>query len=651
MFKNRINNSESESIFCKVYTLSFEGTSPILVTVEISVSSGLPIFNIVGLPDKTVAEARERIKSALTFIGLSLPPCKITVNMSPANIQKEGSHYDLPIAVSILVALDIIDQSEIDDYIVVGELSLNGEIMPVKGVLCASIKALEINKGIICPYLCMKNAFWSGNNKILAPKTILSLVNHFKGIESLPIISGNFIDESNENNENNEKIDMSDVIGQDFAKKGAEIACAGGHNILFIGPPGTGKSLIANRMKTILPKMSYKETLETAMIYDVCSNDYVMTRERPFRSPHHSASVASIVGGGSKPKPGEISLAHNGILFMDELPEFSRIVLESLRQPMENGFITIARANGQTRDYLACFQFVGAMNMCMCGNLGRKECANGPKCAEMYQRKISGPLMDRIDIRCYVRNVNIHEILNKKNEYQMNNATLGKNDQYSASCNLEGDQSTICELEADHLIDVNNACSTKAYTKSRMKFDMQYANNTSQNIRKRVALARGIQIFRQGCLNAKMSPSQIQNVLIETDAKNILLEKICEKTNAEYSSMRSYSKILCISRTIADLRLIKKLIEEGFLMQIYDDLMAFFMKFFDIVVLYNSKNIADSAFLKPYNTCDYMYFEQCCTICKEMDLDISSIKDTLKIILQNTIQISDIAEALSYRIN
>lgn len=556
---------DSSTSFSNVYTLSFEGIDPTLITVETSISSGLPAFIIVGLPDKAIAESRERIRSALNFMGISLPPKKITVNMSPANVQKEGSHYDLPIAISLLVAMKIIDFLDIENFIIMGELSLNGKIISVPGVLCAAIKANSLQKGFICPYDSGRNVFYSGNQNILLPQNLLSLINYFKGIESLPTLdtikfkqNDEFQNSENcQNDDGDNDIDMSDVVSQEVAKKAAEVACAGGHNILFIGPPGCGKSLISQRMQTILPEMTTREMLETAMIYDVYSSDYKVTKKRPFRSPHHSASPVSMVGGGSKPKPGEISLAHNGVLFMDELPEFSRQTLESLRQPMETGKITIARANANTREYMSSFQFVGAMNPCMCGNLGKKQCENGAKCAEMYQKKLSGPLLDRIDIKCYVKEVDIVELLRKRDA--MSGGGDIDRDVYDKRGADTSDE-TRNEIGAE-IVDDKGPNARNEIADNINKNKSNSSIETSAIIRQRVTISRQIQLFRQNCINAKLSPSQIKHINIDKVANEMILQKI--QSSHAISSMRSYSKMLCVARTIADLRMVSQLLKEN----------------------------------------------------------------------------------------
>lgn len=396
-----------------VSSFAFNGIDVSDVDVQVSITPGVPNFTIVGLADKTIAESKERVKAALNSVGLGLPSSKILINLSPADLAKEGSHFDLPIAVGILTAMGIVDQHEIINFIIVGELSLDGTILPVSGVLPAAMGAVARNKSIICPEKNGKEAAWSGCEEILAAPDILSLVNHFKGTQILSMPNVEF-DDTDE-----EYPDFSDIIGQDIAKKAIEVSAAGGHNLLMCGPPGTGKSMIAQRIAGILPKMSSKEILESSTIYSISGliQDGVLTTKRPFRSPHHSCSMAAMVGGGvgKKVKPGEISLAHNGVLFLDELPEFPSQVIEALRQPIETKEVLISRANSHVK-YPANFQLIAAMNPCKCGYLGNdeKSCHKAPKCGQDYQMKISGPILDRFDIYVEVGDMDIFQMMEKK---------------------------------------------------------------------------------------------------------------------------------------------------------------------------------------------------------------------------------------------
>lgn len=383
----------------RVHTVSFQGIDVLPVKVEVQIANGLPAFTIVGLADKAVAESRERVRAALNALGLSLPPKRITVNLAPADIVKEGSHFDLPIAVGLLSAMNIIPAEETSRFTIMGELGLDASVAPVSGILPAAVFANSLNHGFICPASQGSEAAWSGITDILAPASLLELINHFKGISSLPY------PEKLSPENNFCALDLKDIKGQESAKRALEIAAAGGHNLLMIGPPGAGKSMLAARLPSLLPPLTSKEILEVSMIHSIAGmiKEGRLVSSRPFRSPHHSASMAALVGGGNKAKPGEVSLAHNGVLFLDELPEFQRVALEALRQPLETGNVSVARANLHVT-YPARFQLVAAMNPCRCGYLGSagQECSRAPKCGEEYQAKISGPLFDRIDMHIEV---------------------------------------------------------------------------------------------------------------------------------------------------------------------------------------------------------------------------------------------------------
>src|SRR5215468_1567032 len=379
----------------KVRTVAFHGVEVIEVETQVTIGSGLPAFTVVGLPDKAVAESRERVRAALAALGLALPPKRITVNLAPADVAKEGSHFDLPIALGLLAAMEVLPADELGSYTVLGELALDGSLTNVAGVLLAALAAATRGGGLICPAACGGEAAWAGEVEIIAAPTLLAIVNHFKGIQLLPppearlavSRAGGF--------------DLRDVKGQESAKRALEVAAAGGHNLRMIGPPGAGKSMLAARLPGILPPLEPAEALELGMIQSVAGGlrSGELSRERPFREPHHSASLPALVGGGSRPRPGEISLAHQGVLFLDELPEFNRAALEALRQPLETGRITIARANGHVT-YPARVQLIAAMNPCRCGWLSEpgRACGRAPRCAQDYQAKLSGPLLDRIDL-------------------------------------------------------------------------------------------------------------------------------------------------------------------------------------------------------------------------------------------------------------
>ena len=380
----------------RAYTVAFEGIEARPVEVQCAVSPGLPAFSIVGLPDKAVSEARERVRAALTSMSIALPSKRITVNMSPADLPKEGSHFDLPIALALLAAIDILPRDEVEATVALGELSLDGSLVPVIGALPAAMTAAEEERTLICPKSCGAEAAWVGATKVLAPASLGDMVRHFTGLHPLdPASPGEVtLDASTR--------DLRDVKGQERAKRALEIAAAGRHHMLMVGPPGSGKSMLAARLPSILPPLSATEALETSMIHSLAGllDDGGISRARPFREPHHTASMAAIVGGGKGAKPGEISLAHNGVLFMDEFPEFPRGVLETLRQPIETGDVVVARANAHVR-YPCRFMLVAAANPCKCGYLSdpARACARVPGCGEDYMGRISGPLMDRFDLR------------------------------------------------------------------------------------------------------------------------------------------------------------------------------------------------------------------------------------------------------------
>lgn len=378
------------------YTVAFQGMEARHVEVQCHLASGLPAFSLVGLPDKAVAESKERVRASLNAIGLALPPRRITVNLAPADLPKEGAHYDLPIALALLAALEVVPESEISRHTAMGELSLDGRIGPVTGALPAALAAAEADRGVICPEACGPEAALVGAVEVLAPGSLIALINHFQGRAPLPAPQPALPD-----NEGPVK-DLADVKGQETARRALEVAAAGGHNMLMIGPPGAGKSMLAERLPGVLPPMSPMESLEVSMIHSVAGllKEGRIPRRRPYMDPHHGASMAAMVGGGRRAAPGQISLAHNGVLFLDELPEFARPVLDSLRQPLETGETFVARANAHIR-YPARFQLIAAMNPCRCGHLAdpAMACSRAPNCGLDYQARLSGPLIDRLDVQ------------------------------------------------------------------------------------------------------------------------------------------------------------------------------------------------------------------------------------------------------------
>ncbi|MDR1034796.1 MAG: YifB family Mg chelatase-like AAA ATPase [Holosporales bacterium] len=481
----------------KIKTVAFIGMRPSEITVEAQISPGIVSFCIVGLPDKTVGEAKERIRSTFYQLGIGFPAKKVIVNMAPADIPKGGSHYDLPIALAILGAIEAIDISLFENTISIGELGLDGGLCYVSGAICAAMLANENDMALICPKACEAEAAWSGNDGIIACSNIVSVINHFSGISQVPKteVGSNVLRAIPEY-----EGDMSDVYGQPFAKRALEIAASGGHNLLMIGSPGSGKSMLASRMKSILPPLSPAEALETTCIYSLAgmSPDNGLILLPPFRDPHHSSSLISIVGGGPSAKPGELSLSHNGILFLDELPEFQRQTIDALRQPLETNNITVARAKEHIT-YPANIQLVAAMNPCKCGFYGvmQKQCQKIPRCAIEYRNRISGPILDRFDIIIFVNSIKVSELFEKEDR------------------------------------------------------------ETSETIRKRVTLSREIQIKRADCndvsdfkLNGKARGKYLNEVTKLDSSTSILFQQIVQSTNI---SARGCHKILRVARTIADM--------------------------------------------------------------------------------------------------
>jgi len=473
----------------RITTVAFQGTEARRVDVQVQVVSGAKqIFNVVGLADKSVSEARDRVRAAFVSLGLHLPGKRITINLAPADLPKEGAHYDLPIALGLLAALGAIPADAIAEFAAIGELSLDGTICAVPGALPAAVMANAQGLGLICPNPNGAEAAWAGDLPLLAPQTLVQLINHFKGTQILsrPVAGEMLTVES--------PLDMQDVRGQETAKRALEIAAAGGHNLLMVGPPGSGKSMLAARLPGLLPPLEASELLDVSMVHSVAGllNRGQLSRQRPFRSPHHSASMAAMVGGGSKARPGEASLAHRGVLFLDELPEFTPQVLDSLRQPLETGDITVARANAHI-SYPAQFQLIAAMNPCRCGTAGADgiACRRGARCAADYQGRVSGPFMDRIDIQIDVPAV------------------------------------TPADLA------------------------LPPASEGTKEIAARVASARALQMERnQGQTNSTLSQQMLEKVAEPDTAGRQLLIKASESLGL---TARGYHRILRVARTLADL--------------------------------------------------------------------------------------------------
>lgn len=481
----------------RVSTVAFEGIEARAVDVQVQVAPGLPAFAIVGLPDKAVSEARERVRSALIASGLALPARRITVNLAPADLPKEGSHYDLPIALGLMAAIGAIPPDALTGFTVLGELGLDGSIAPVAGVLPAAIGANSRDEGLICPAACGAEAAWASPDiQIVAASSLIQIANHFKGTQVLsrpqPRVHAREAS----------LLDLRDIKGQESAKRALEVAAAGGHHLLMVGSPGAGKSMLAARLPPILPPLSPPELLQVSMIASVAGEieGGALTDRRPFRAPHHSASMAALTGGGMRARPGEISLAHQGVLFLDELPEFDPRVLDSLRQPLENGEVAVSRANHRVT-YPARFMLVAAMNPCRCGSAYEPgyACKRGrlDRCTADYQARISGPLMDRIDLRIEVPAVTAADLI------------------------------------------------------------LPPPSEGSAEVAARVAAAREIQLARYtaaGLANVRTNagaPASVLDIVAQPDAQGLKLLRDASETMR--LSARGYHRVLRVARTLADL--------------------------------------------------------------------------------------------------
>jgi magnesium chelatase family protein len=476
----------------RAYTVAFEGVEARTVEVQCAVTPGMPAFAIVGLPDKAVSEARDRVRTALSSMAIAMPSRRITVNLSPADLPKEGSHFDLPIALAVLAALEIIPGDAVEGTTALGELSLDGTLVPVIGALPAAMAAAEEGRMLLCPQASGAEAAWVGATQVIGAASLADVVRHYTGQALLPCAEPGEVTASPGGR------DMRDVKGQERAKRALEIAAAGRHHLMMVGTPGSGKSMLAARLPGIMPPLTAPEALETSMIHSLAGllSEGGISRDRPFREPHHTASMAAIVGGGRRAAPGEISLAHNGVLFMDEFPEFPRPVLETLRQPIETGEVIVARANAHVK-YPCRFMLVAAANPCKCGYMSdpARACSRAPDCGNDYMGRISGPLMDRFDLRVEVPPVAFSDL------------------------------------------------------------DLPATGDTSAQVATRVAAARAVQQARFAAspdmrLNADAEGAALEEIAKPDTDSRALISRVADRFGL---TARGYHRILRVARTIADL--------------------------------------------------------------------------------------------------
>ena len=476
----------------RAYSVAFQGVEARMVEVQCAVTPGMPAFSIVGLPDKAVSEARDRVRTALTSMAIALPSKRITVNLSPANLPKEGSHFDLPIALALLAALDILPKDVVETVVGLGELSLDGSLVPVVGALPAAVAAAEEGRSLLCPLGSGAEAAWVESCQVIAASSLGDVVRHYTGqVPFAHAKAGEVAAPAHAHG-------LQDVKGQERAKRALEIAAAGRHHLMMVGTPGSGKSMLAARLPSILQPLSAAEALDTSMIHSLAGllDEGGISRSCPFRDPHHTASMAAIIGGGRNAKPGEVSLAHNGVLFMDEFPEFARNVLETLRQPIETGEVMISRANAHVK-YPCRFMLVAAANPCKCGYLPdpARACSRVPQCGEDYLGRISGPLMDRFDLRVDVPPVSYADL------------------------------------------------------------DLPSSGDTSQEVAARVADARAIQAARFAAEPTMLCNADAEgDVLTQITAPDSKGRELLLRAAERFSlSARGYHRVLRVARTIADL--------------------------------------------------------------------------------------------------